>query len=110
MNIPLKSLDVPIRMDEHGTARVGGTRVTLLSVLSEFRNGATPEQIVQEFDCLSLHDVYAVIAFYLRDRPAVDVYLERQERVADEVQKQMELHYPPRGIREQLLARRKEPA
>lgn len=47
-------------------------RVTLLSVMSVYHDGATPEEIVQEFPGLVLAGVYATIAYYFRHRDDVD--------------------------------------
>lgn len=110
MGLMIGNLSVPIGNDEHGVARVGGTRVTLQTVVGEFLNGSTPEQITQDFDCLQLGDIYCVIAYYLLHRQAVDAYLQEQKRLGDETQRQMEALFPPQGIRERLLARRKETA
>jgi uncharacterized protein (DUF433 family) len=110
MTLAFENLPVPLRVDAHGVVRVGGTRVTLDTVVGAFRRGATPEEIVQDYSSLDLGDVYAVIAFYLRSRPAVDAYLEEQRQKGEAIQQQMEALSPAAGIRERLLARRKEPA
>ena len=44
--------------------------------------GATPEAIVQRYSTLTLSDVYAVIAYYLRHRRDVEAYLARREQQA----------------------------
>ena len=97
---------IPLKMDAHGVARVGGTRVTLDTVVTAFEQGATPEEIVYRYPSLDLVDVYAVIAYYLRHRSDVEAYLCEQRREADEVRKQNEARFPRDGIRERLLARR----
>lgn len=58
----------PLKMDEHGTIRVGDTRVTLDTVIGEYLNGASAEVIAGAYNTLSLADVYASIAYYLRHR------------------------------------------
>jgi uncharacterized protein (DUF433 family) len=87
---------------------VGGTRVRLESVIAEFQNGATPEQIVQDFDSLTLADVYAVITYYLRNRADVDAYIEEQRREGDRIEGEVRASLPHAEIRERLLARRRE--
>lgn len=106
MSLVIEDLKVPIRVDEHGTARVGGTRVTLHTVIAEFRDGATPEQIVDDFDALKLADVYAVVAYYLQHQAQVDADLQEYERKGDEVRRDIEARFPRAGIRQRLLARR----
>ena len=57
---------VPLAMGADGVIRVSGTRVTLDTVLAAFREGATAEEIVQQYPSLALADVYQVIGYALR--------------------------------------------
>jgi len=96
----------PVRLDADGTLRVGGTRVTLDTVIGAFEEGAAAEQIVMQYDSLSLRDVYAAIAYYLENPEEVAAYLRQQQEQAAEVRRQFEARSPQAGIRERLLARR----
>lgn len=96
----------PLLMDADGVARVGGTRVTLDTVVGEYEDGATVEEIVQNFDTLHLADVHAVIAYYLRHRLEVEEYLHQRQERAEEIRQQNEARFPSQGLRERLLARR----
>jgi uncharacterized protein (DUF433 family) len=58
---------------------VSGTRISLDSVVYEFLNGESPENIAQNFPLLSLEQIYGAIAFYLSNRDIVDAYLEKNE-------------------------------
>lgn len=99
----------PIRVDEHGVLRVGKTRVLLELVLISFKNGCSPETIAQQYDTLTLADVYAVIAYYLRNREEMEAYLAEADRQADELQRRIEAEQGDMSaIRERLLARRIE--
>ena len=96
---------VPLRVDETGTVRVGKTRVILELVVHAFQDGATPEQIVQDYDTLNLADVYAVIGYYLRHRDEVDAYLAERAAEAEELWKKIEERQgSSAGLRERLLA------
>jgi hypothetical protein len=86
--------------------RVGGTRVTLDTVVSAFQEGLTAEEIVQQYPSLALADVYAVISYFLRRRSEVEIYLTNQRRQAGEIRRRDEAGLDPQGIRERLLARR----
>jgi len=98
----------PIREDVAGALRVGDTRVLLELVIRAFQDGATPETIVQRYATLSLPDVYAVIAYYLRHRGEVDEYLARREQKAQEVQRRIESQQGDLSeIRARLLAQRR---
>lgn len=62
---------------------VKGTRISLDSVVYAFRNGLSPESIVQSFPLLTLEQVYGAIAFYLANRAEIDVYLAAEEEAFD---------------------------
>lgn len=98
---------VPLRVDETGTVRVGKTRMLLDLVIGAFRDGATPEEIVQMYDTVDLADAYAVIGYYLRHREEVDTCLADRAREAEELRKKIEAsqRYLP-DIRTRLLAAR----
>lgn len=97
----------PLRTDETGTVRVGGTRVTLDTVIGFYKQGSSAEDIADSFPVLKLWDIYATIAYYLAHQPEVDEYLETRRLEAGEMQKKMEALFPPQGLREKLLARQK---
>lgn len=96
----------PLKMDEGGAIRVGGTRVTLDTVIGEYEDGATPEEIVMHYDTLQLADVHAVISYYLRHRTEVGEYLKQRRQEGEELRHENEKRFPSQGIRERLLARR----
>lgn len=103
----LMNTTVPIREDAHGVLRVGETRVLLELVLNDFDNGATPEQIVDDFPALRLADVYAVIAYYLDHRDEIAVSRAARDRTAAEIREKLERRQPDRAtLRERLLRRR----
>lgn len=110
MGLELRDVKVPLRIDEHGVVRVIGSRIPLETLVIAFQDGMTPEQVVQDFPTLKLADVYAIFAFYLYNKAAVDEYVREQERIGDEIQRKMQELYPQKGIRERLLKRRKETA
>jgi len=62
-----------------GAYRVAGTRVSLDSIAFCFREGLSPESIVESFPALTLEQVYGAIAFYLANQSAVDEYLRESE-------------------------------
>ncbi len=97
----------PLREDASGALRVGDSRVLQELVIRAFQDGATPEAIVQRYSTLSLPDVYAAIAYYLRHRSEVEGYLEQREQKAEEVRQRIETRQGDLSeIRARLLARR----
>jgi uncharacterized protein (DUF433 family) len=97
---------VPVKADADGVVRVAGTRVTLDTIVAAFGEGATAEEIAQQYPSVSLADVYAVIGYYLRQAERVDAYLGERRVRAQEVRQENERRFDPHGIRERLLARR----
>lgn len=84
----------PIRVDEHGTVRVGNSQVVLDIVIREFNNGAEPEAIARGYPTLDLADVYGVIAYYLRHRKEMDDYLLVHCQEADKLRQKIESQQP----------------
>lgn len=99
---------IPLETDADGVVRVGGTRVTLDTVVAAFEEGATAEEIVYQYPSLDLVDVYFVIGYYLQRRADVEAYLRWRQRRAEEVRQQNEARFDPHGIRDRLLARHAE--
>lgn len=103
------TLSVPLEATEFGTLRIKGSRVSLDSVVSNFKLGATAEQIAQNFPSLNLADIYAAIAYYLANQETVEQYLRQQEAEADALQQRIESDpaYQARmaELRERILAR-----
>jgi len=98
---------IPLETDADGVMRVGQTRVTLDTVITAFKDGATAEEIAQQYPTVALADVYYVIGYYLRRRDTVEAYLGQRRKEADALQGQMEARFNPVGIRERLMARQK---
>jgi uncharacterized protein (DUF433 family) len=97
---------LPLRADEDGVVRVGKTRVTLDTVVAAFSDGATAEEIVQQYPSLNLADVYQVIGHYLRPPAHVGQYLQKRKAKAAAVKKKNESRFDPQGVRDRLVARR----
>ena len=95
----------PLQQDETGTIRVGGTRVTLETVVQAWQDGATEREIVESYDVLSLAQVYGVISYSLNHPVEVRDYLDRQQRLAAKSQAKIEKRFPPQTLGARLLAR-----
>jgi uncharacterized protein (DUF433 family) len=108
-SVAFEPIAVPLHEDEHGTIRVGDSRVLLELVIRAFRDGATAEAIVQRYDTLKLADVYAVITYYLAHPARVEEYLRRCEEEAEAVRRKIEARPPARpNLRDMLLKRARE--
>lgn len=80
----------PLQMDDSGTLRVGGTRVALETIIELYKNGYSADQLAGAYSSVSLADVHTVIGYYLRHRQEVETYLQRQNREAAEIRRDIE--------------------
>ena len=97
---------VPLTAGEAGVLLVAGTRVPLDTVIYAFNEGATPEEIAQNFPTLDLAAIYAVVSYYLQNRQEVEQYLGQRKVQREELKKELQARFNPHGIRERLLARK----
>ena len=65
----------PIRADDDGVLRVGGTRVRLETIINSFKSGSAAEAILLNYLSLNLTDIYAIITYYLWSREEVETIL-----------------------------------
>lgn len=105
ITLPAALETIPLTRDADGVIRVGDTRVTLDPVITAFLEGATPEEIAQQYPSLDLRDIYSVIAYYLRRRAEIDTYLQQRQQQAERIREENEARFNPSGIRERLFAR-----
>jgi uncharacterized protein (DUF433 family) len=96
----------PLRLDEGGTLRIGGTRVRLDTVITAHQSDCSAEEIQRKYRSLELTDVYAVLTYYFWNRERVDVYLEERRQAAEATRAEIEARDPSEGILERLLERR----
>src|SRR5689334_6119434 len=92
--------NVPLTRGEDDTIRVAGSRATLDVLVREFKDGATAEQIQEDFPSLALRDIYAVIAYYLQHTQAVEEYLLRQQAEAAQARNEIERNRSSMALRE----------
>ena len=105
MTLDITADRVPLALDDDGVARVGGSRIPLDTVVCAFMQGATPEQISEQFPSLRLSDIYGVIGYYLDHRDEVDEYLSIRAVQAKEIREEIEARSDLVGIRERLVRR-----
>jgi len=108
MGLMIAHEPVPLQATEDGVVRVGGTRVTLDTVVAAFEEGATAEEIVQQYPALHLADAYAVIGYYLGHRYEVESYLAQRGKDSSRIRQENEARFDPTAVRARLLARRSE--
>ena len=102
---PVAVEPVTIVTDANGVMRVAGTRVPLDTVVAAYEKGETPEQIAQDYSSLKTADIYSAIAYYLRHRQEVEIYLERRREHARSVREEFKTRFPSNGVKERLKSR-----
>ena len=108
MSIETIAEPVPLASDVDGVVRVGTSRVTLDTVVAAFREGMTPEGIVEQYPSLQLAEVYSVIGYILRHPKQIETYLQQRRELAETVRRENEARFDPLGVRDRLLARRRQ--
>ena len=68
--------------------RLRGSRVGMEAILSEYLDGALPEEIALNYPPLTLEQVHAAITYYLSHRPDMDEYLSRWTDRGDQALRQ----------------------
>jgi uncharacterized protein (DUF433 family) len=106
MTLAAAAEPLPLKADQDGVWRVGGTRVSLDTVVGAYGAGLSPEEIVLRYDVLRLEDVYLVFGYYLRHKADVDAYVAERRRRGDEAQAEAEKNVAWSSVRRRLLARR----
>jgi uncharacterized protein (DUF433 family) len=104
----LNTEPMPIETDSDGVIRVRGTRVTLDTVWLAFSDGATAEEIVQQYPSLTLADAYQAIGYCLRHPSEWGSYLARRSQSIEAIRSSNESRWGPEGIRARLLGRRRQ--
>jgi uncharacterized protein (DUF433 family) len=74
--------------------RITGTRVSLDSIVYDYLSGLSPESIADNFDSLSLEQVYGAITFYLSHRDEVDRHLMSNRTKFDALRKKARESHP----------------
>lgn len=101
---------VPLERWEDGSIRVGGTRLLIDMIVDAHNRGESPETIYEAFPSkyYSIADIYAVIAYYLSHKAAIDKHLADGEREAEMVWKKIEADPKHIAFMDELRRRKKE--
>ncbi|HEY7389507.1 MAG TPA: DUF433 domain-containing protein [Bryobacteraceae bacterium] len=102
----LSNVPFPLEAGPDGAIRVRGTRITLETLWAAFNEGATAEEIIQQYPSLSLADAYDAIGYCLRHPALLAEYLAKRAQSAEEIKASNESRWHPEGIRARLLERR----
>ena len=70
--------------------RIKGTRIGIETVLDDYLDGISPEEIAVRYRSLTLEQVYATITYYLQNREKVDAYLEAWREYSEQARREQE--------------------
>lgn len=101
---------VPIEWWDDGTIRVGGTRLLIDMIVDAHNRGECPEAIYESFPSkyYTVADIYAVIAYYLSHKFAIDKHLADGEKKAEAVRRKYENTPEHKAWRAELRRRKAE--
>jgi uncharacterized protein (DUF433 family) len=71
-----------------GQIRIEGTRITVHRIATLYKQGQTPEEIVQTYPHLYLGQVYAALAYYHANRAEIERELAAADALYDELRGQ----------------------
>jgi uncharacterized protein (DUF433 family) len=81
--------ELPLTTTADGTIKISGSRVSLDSIIFNYRQGATAEEIAMRFPGVRLADIHSCIAYFLNHHEEVDKYLADRERSAADLREQI---------------------
>ncbi len=79
--------------------RIKGTRIYIETVVKDYLDGASPEEILLRYPTLSPDKIHAVILYYLTHSEQVEKYLERVREFQEQGWKEQQLN-PSDFVRE----------
>jgi uncharacterized protein (DUF433 family) len=90
--------------------RIAGTRVGIETVVCDYQEGASPEEIALRYPTLTLEQIHATITYYLAHPDQVDAYVQRvrQQQEAAYQQSQQQPSALIRSLRERVARLRQE--
>lgn len=75
--------------------RIKGTRVGIETILEDYLNATSPEEIAVRYPTLTLEQVYATITYYFRNMRKIDQYLDRWRNYAEKSWQEQQQHPSP---------------
>jgi len=71
-----------------GRVRIDGTRITVHRIATLYKQGQSPEEIVQAYPQLSLAQIYSALAYYHANRDEIEKELSAADAQYDELKRQ----------------------
>jgi uncharacterized protein (DUF433 family) len=105
MTLSLEPILLPLITNDKGVVYVQGTRIPIDFIIYEYLEGATAEDIAQNYPSLNLPAIHAVLSYYLSHKAEVDAYIVQQERLAEAKYLEIRERSEQKDLRQRLLSR-----
>lgn len=69
-----------------GRPRIAGMRISVQGIAALYKDGLTPEEIAEEFEFLTLAQVYAALTYYHANKAEIEGYLEADKALYDQLE------------------------
>src|SRR5713226_6684124 len=80
--------------NRNGEFYVDASRVSLRSIIVDWKHGRVPEQIAVDFPSVPLVAIYGAITYYLERHNALDAHFQEVDTEAAQVQAALEVAHP----------------
>jgi uncharacterized protein (DUF433 family) len=105
MTLSLEPITLPLTTSDKGVVYISGTRIPIDFIVYEYLEGATAEDIAQNYPTLSLSAIHAVLSYYLTHKTEVDAYIAQQEQLAEAKYLEIAQRLQQKDLRQRLLSR-----
>jgi len=102
-----ETITIPLGL-QNNIIYMANTRIPIDTVIARYRQGYTPEQIIEGFPTLKLADVYFAIGYYWEHQAEMDEYPRERAERAEKQRQEDERRNPTDGLREKLMKRLEE--
>ena len=99
---------VPITVEQDGSWKVTGTRVTVEVLIDQFKRGSTPEQILDDFPNVPLASIYEIIGYYLSNQQTVEKYISTRDEEAKAIKEKLEVESGMESFRKKISEARNQ--
>lgn len=86
--------------------RLKGHRIGIETILFEYLDGITPEEILAHYPTLTPEEVYATITYYWRNQEMLRAYLDEARRHEEEMLRAQEISPPAAVVRLRQVAKK----
>ena len=88
--------------------RIKGTRVGIETVVDDYLDGASPEEIAARYRTLTLEQIYATLTYYWHNQARIDAYLARLHAYSEAAYQRQQRNPPPGVLRLQRLREQRQ--